>query len=98
MGPEGRAGARGAHGAADADGLVLREGGRHSGDIVTFVLSRAWSEIENGPSQKGADDCMLKWGDDTGVDGGVHDPVLHGIETVGKDVIVPHNVHVARNH
>ena len=76
---------------------MLREGGWRPGDIVAFMLTGAWLEIEDGPSQEGTDDCLLEWGDDTGMDSGIHEPVLHGIETVGEDIIVPRNVHVTRD-
>ena len=85
MGPEGRVGTCGMRGVSDADGLVLREGGRCPGDIVAFVLAGAWSEIEDGPPQKGADNCLLERGDNAGVDGGVHESVLHSVKTVGED-------------
>ena len=88
---------RSARGVTNADGLMLREGGRRPGDIVMFVLTRAWSEIEDGPSQKGMDDRLLKQGNDTGMDSGIHEPVLHDVETAGEGIVVPHNAHVARD-
>ena len=89
---------RSACGVANADRLVLREGGRRPGDVVVFVLAGAWSKIENGPFQKGVDDCLLEWGDDMGMDRGVHESILHDVETVGEDIVVPCNAHVMHNH
>ena len=90
-------GARSACEATDADRFVLREGGWHPGDIVAFVLTGAWLEIEDGPSQEGTDDRLLERGNDTGMDSSVHEPVLHGVETVGEDIIVPCNAHVGHD-
>ena len=58
------------------------------------MLPRVWAEIENMCPQKGADDCLLKGGNNVGVHSGVHEPVFYGIETVGKDVVIPHDVHI----
>ena len=87
--------ARGACGAANTDGLVLRKGGRGPGDVVSFVLTRARAEEEDGPSEEGTDDHLLEWGDDTGVDSGVHESVFNGVETIGEEVIVSRETHIA---
>ena len=38
---------------------------------------------------------MLKQGDDAGVDDGVHELILDGVEAIGEDVVVPRDAHVA---
>ena len=86
---------RGACGVADANGLVLREGGRHPRNIVAFMLAGTGLEIKDGPSEEGTDNCLLKWSDDMGVHGGVHESVFDGVEAVGEDVVVSHDAHVA---
>ena len=96
MGLEGRASARGARRAADVDGLVLGKGGRGPRNVVAFMLAGVWSEVEDGPSEEGMDDRLLKWGDDAGVNGGVHEPVFNGLEAVGEDIVVLCDAHVAR--
>ena len=95
-GLEGGASMRGARRAADADGFVLGEGGWGPRNVVAFMLSGAWPEVENGPSKEGMDDRLLEWGDDAGVNGGVHEPVFDSVEAVGEDIIVPRDAHVAR--
>ena len=50
MGSKGGVGTRGTSGATNADWVVLREGGRHPGDIVPFVLARARLEEEDSSS------------------------------------------------
>ena len=87
---------RGMRRAADANGLVLGEGGRGPRDVVVFVLARMWSEIEDGPPEKRADDRLLERGDDAGVDGGVHESIFDSIEAGGEDVVVSREAHVAR--
>ena len=94
MGPEGGAGARGSHRAANADGVVLRESGRCPRNVVALVLARVWTEIEDGPSEEGANDGLLQWSDNMGVDGGVHESVFDGVKVVSEDVIIPCNTHV----
>ena len=47
--------------------------------------------------QKGADDCLLKGGNNTGVHSGIHEPVFYGIEMVGKDVVIPRDAHIMRD-
>ena len=94
MGLEGRAGAHSACGAADANGLVLRKGGRHPRNIVTLMLAGVWSEVKDGPSKEGTDDRLLKQSDDAGVDGSIHELVLDGVEAVSEDVVVSHDTHV----
>ena len=84
--------------ATDANGLVLREGGRGPRDVVTFMLAGAWSEVEDGPPEKRADNHLLEWGDDAGVDGGIHELIFNGIEAVGEDVVVPRDAHVVCYH
>ena len=85
----------GARRAADADGFVLTEGGRSPRDVVAFMLAGVGSEIEDGPSEEGTNDRLLKWGDDAGVNGSVHELIFDGIEAVGKDVVVSRDMHVA---
>ena len=60
------------------------------------MLSGAWAEIENDPPEEGADDGLLEGGDNTGMDGGVHDPILYGIEAFGEGIVAPREAHVAR--
>ena len=96
-GPEGRAGACSACGAADANGLMLRKGGRRPRNVVAFMLAGVWPEVEDSPSEEGTDDRLLKWSDDVGVDGGVHESVLDGVEVVSEDVVVSCDVHVSRH-
>ena len=92
---EGGARARGACGAANSDGFVLRKGGRGPGDVVAFMLTRARSEEEEGPAEEGANDRLLERGDDAGMDGGIHDSVFDGVKTAGEDVVVSREAHVA---
>ena len=73
---------------------MLREGGQGPVDVVPLVLTRMWLEVEDGPPQKGANDSLLKGGDNVGMDGSIHQPILHGVEAVGKDVVVSHDTHV----
>ena len=51
---EGGTGACGAHGMTDTDGVVLSESGWHPGDVVPFMLTRAWLEVEDGTSCQGS--------------------------------------------
>ena len=95
-GSEGRASTRGACRAADVNGLMLGEGSRGPEDVVAFMLAGAWSEIEDSPPEEGTDDRLLKWGNDVGVNGGVHEPVFDGVEAVGEDIIVSCDAHIAR--
>ena len=96
MGTEGGTSACGARRAADADGLVLGEGGRGPRDVVAFVLARAWSEVEDGSPEERVDNRLLEWGDDAGVDSSVHESIFNGVEAIGKDVVVSRDAHVAR--
>ena len=59
-----------------------------------FMLAGTWSEVKDGPSEEGMDDCLLEWSDDAGVDGGVHEPVLDGVEAISEDVVVSCDAHV----
>ena len=43
------------------------------------------------------DDRLLKRSDDAGVDGGVHESVLDGVETVSEDVVILRDTHVSRH-
>ena len=94
-GLKGRAGMHSACGVTDANRLVLRQGGRHPGNIVVFMLARAWSEEKDGSSEKGMNDGLLKRGNDAGVDGGIHEVILNGVEAVSKDVVVSRDAHVS---
>ena len=94
MDSEGGTGTCGARGMTDADGVVLSESGWHPGDVVPFMLTRAWLEVEDGTSQKGVDDRLLEWGDNAGVNGGVHESVFYHVEAVGEDIVVLGDVHV----
>ena len=96
-GPKGRAGACSTCRVADVNGLVLGKGGWRPRDIVTFMLAGAWSEEKDGPSEEGTDNRLLKRSDNAGVDSGVHEPVLDGVETVSEDVVVSHDTHVPRH-
>ena len=96
-GVEGGAGARGARGATNADRFVLDEGGGGPRDVVTFVLSGARLKVENGPSEERTDDGLLEWGDDAGMDGGIHEAILDGVEAFGEDIIVSREAHIARH-
>ena len=42
-------------------------------------------------------DGLLEGGDYTGMDGGVHESILDGVEMSGEDVIVSCNAHVMCN-
>ena len=96
-GAEGGAGARGARRVADTNRFVLRERSSSPRDIIPFMLGGARLEVEDGPSEERADDGLLEWSDDAGVDRGVHEPILDGVEVVGKDVIIPRDAHIARD-
>ena len=82
---------------ADANRLVLDEGGGSPWNVIAFVLSGAWPEVENGPSEKRVNDGLLEGGDDAGMDGGVHQSILDGVEALGEGVVVSREVHVARH-
>ena len=88
----------GTSGASDADRLVLREGGWCSRDIIAFMLARSGTEEEDSYAQKWADDSLLERGNNMGMDSGIHEAVLHSIEVVGEDIIVPCDAHVACDH
>ena len=77
--------------------LVLDEGGGCPRDVVVLMLSGARSKVEDGSPKKRANDGLLERGDDTGMDGGVHEPILDGIETSGENVVVPREAHIARH-
>ena len=77
------------------DRLVLRKGSRSPRNVVVLMLTRTRSEEEDGCPEEGANNHLLKRGDDAGVDGGVHDVVFDGVEAVGEDVVVPCEAHVA---
>ena len=81
--------------AANTDWLMLREGGLHPRDIVPLVLSGARPEVEDMGPQEGADDGLLKGGDDARVDSGVYKVILDFVESVGKDEVGPCDAHVA---
>ena len=98
MGSEGGAGACGACRVADANGFMLGKGGRGPRNVVALMLARAWSEVKDGPSEEGTDDRLLKWGDDAGVDGGVHESIFNGVEAVGEDIVVSRDAHVPHYH
>ena len=68
--------------------VVLGEGGGGPRDSVALMLSGAWTEVESGPLEKGADDCLLERGDDAGVDGSIHESIFNGIEALGEDIVV----------
>ena len=87
-------GARGTRGVAYTNRLVLRERSSGSRDVVSFMLSGARTEIEDGSAEKGADDGLLEWRDDAGVDRGVHETIFDGIEVVGEDVVVTRDAHI----
>ena len=76
---------------------MLGKGGWGPRDVVAFVLAGAWSEIEDGTPEEGMDNRLLEWGDNAGVDGGVHELVFDSIEAVGEDIVVPHDTHVPRD-
>jgi hypothetical protein len=82
---------------ADVNGLVLRKGGQCPRNIVVLMLAGAWSEVKDGPSKEGTDDRLLKQSNDAGVDGGVHESVLDGVEAVSEDVVVSRDTHVPRH-
>ena len=76
---------------------MLREGGRGPRDVVTFMLAGTWSEVEDSPPEKRADNRLLERGNDAGVDGGVHESIFDGVEAVGEDVVVSRDAHIARH-
>ena len=69
------------------------------GKVVTvpFMLGGAWTKVVDGAPEEGVDDGLLEWSDDMGVDRGVHESIFDGVEAVGKDVVVAHDAHVARD-
>ena len=77
------------------DGLVLRKGGRGPGDVVALVLTRAQAEEEDGAPEKGTDNRLLERGDDARMDSRVHESVFDGVETIGENVVIPREAHVA---
>ena len=87
----------GSSGVANMDGFMLREGGQCPQNVIVFMLTWPRMEEEDGCAEEWADNGLLKGGNDAGVDSGIHDVVFHSIETVGEDIIVPHDTHVARN-
>ena len=84
------------HRATDANGLVLDEGGSGPRDVIAFMLSRVRMEVEDSPPEERTNDGLLERGDNTGVDGGVHESILDGIKALGEDVVVSREAHVAR--
>ena len=92
--PKGRASVCGMSGTANVNRVILGEGGQGPGDVVPFMLTRMQPEVKDGPPQKGADDGLLKGGNNAGMDSGIHQSILNGVEAVGEDVIVLHDMHV----
>ena len=79
------------------DRFVLREEGGGPRDVVTFMLGGARPEVEDSPAEERADNGLLEWGDDAGVDRGIHKAVLDSVEAVGEDVVIAHDTHVTRD-
>ena len=77
---------------------MLDESGGGPQDVVAFVLSRAWVEVEYGPSKERMDDGLLERGNDAGMNGGVHESIFDGVEVLSEDVVVVREAHVARDH
>ena len=85
------------HRATHVDRFVLREGGGGPRDVVAFMLSGAWTEVKDGPPEEGANNRLLEWSDDAGVNGSIHESILDGVEAFGEDIIVSRETHVARH-
>ena len=96
-GAEGGAGARGARRVADADRIVLGKCGGGPRDVVSFMLGGVRTEVEDSSPEKGANDGLLEWRDDAGVDRGGHEAILNGVEAVGENVVVARDAHVTRD-
>jgi hypothetical protein len=75
---------------------MLGESGGGPGDIVSFMLGGARTEVENGSPEKRANNGLLKWSDDAGVDRGVHKSIFDGVEAFSEDVVVSSEAHIVR--
>ena len=90
-------GACGACRTTNTNGLVLREGGSGPRDVIAFMLGRARPEIEDSSAKERADDGLLEWSDDAGVDRSVHEAIFDGIEAVSEDIVIARYTHVTRD-